>query len=365
MRRLTAPRRAAPVRYAAPVAVHESQKAQPRLIQPARWARNLLVPMASAVTKAARAHNHLLSYRKKVLAYWTTDFTSVDVGAAGTTSRWHGFGRTGLATDRLTAIVYQFPAYNGSAVEPHCIFRAQKTGGTSQDSDKMHAPLSAGGAVLDSPDDVVITAATLTVDPDSEYRVELRAVDYARPIAWVVYEHAPDFLDDADAGVVDPRFSLYEPITTDRLQALLEAATDAWKANGANVMNWSVDDSLFVLQSATYTNLLDLSSTGNPTAITPGWRHQSSKHARAERSVVPCVFAFRGHVGSGQAGDVQLIDTNGTQLATIAVNNTTEQWLTTTFSLTEGEVKFDLQGKVDVDGQDLFARAAAVYEYEA
>ena len=150
-----------------------------------------------------------------------------------------------------------------------------------------------------------------------------------------------------------------------------------WKRNCAPVFIWTVEPGALntlnsgpspftykVTTSTTGTNVLDLTST-TVTVNTPGWTPDLTGKARlSQTGGVPCIMKVFGLVDAG-TGTVELKDSGGSVVASVAVTSVAGQWTSSTaFNLPASVAKYDLHYRVTA-GNTFSIWACSVYEYEA
>lgn len=312
----------------------------PSLLQPHLSADNGLYPDAAFYGQATAALNHLVAYaRKPVFQY--TNLLGASGGASGVVWRWHC--RTGYGVRRLVVMAVLGRDDRAIAVDPYITVTVTEVGGAA-----LPALTFRGGAsevvATDAPDELLTSTQTIDVDPATEYTGEVEFFDNVRVVSLLVYEEPNSTVTDA----VD-YFSEYMPAAGSPIQdswvGRQLAATGALiRYNGGLRADWArFDGSTRTRSSATNVNLLDNSSTGTPTAATPGYTFCTTAKNTASKTTVPIRLAVNAKVAGGGSGTVRLRDTSGNDAAVVTVNSGTQQWFTVDGAISVGSAqKYDL-----------------------
>lgn len=130
------------------------------------------------------------------------------------------------------------------------------------------------------------------------------------------------------------------PILDSHRQAFVDLTNKLTRRGGAQIFNWCMptDTTARTIASATDTNLFDNTSTAI-TSSTPGYIVDLTKRSRRRiDNGVRCTFA---HYGSSTTsnGVVKLLKENGSLIASIAVNGSTNAWRTVTATINASDEK--------------------------
>jgi hypothetical protein len=184
-------------------------------------------------------------------------------------------------------------------------------------------------------------------------------------IAVMAYEEAPLTVDDATSYYNESVPTAGMPIYDSTRERLLVGLSNMYRQNGGTLFHWGrLDGTARTRSSATLANLIDGSTTGNPTSATRGVHLDLTYRNTVSRTSVPFELAVYAQTAAGSAGVVRLRDTSGNNLISITNISTTAQWYTATGLIPASAAKYDLQFAGD-GVNTLSVYAASVYEYEA
>ena len=335
---------------------------QRKLIAPMRWARNGMLVQAGIGRSVLDAYGHAAQYRRKVIFSKGLDLNAITTGVTGDTPLWLTRFRSGLQATQLHYVMTLAKDDHASAADPYVYWALTEIGGGSTDSNQMHA-----GVMVGSPDDTTdeFSFGTIRQDisPDTEYGLILFAVDYARPVACVVYEASPVAVDDALDGGGDPTgIEVSGPIYDTHHNDILKMGYDLWAKNAAINFSWSANNAAAraSLASVTWTNAIDASTAY--AATTAGFLVDNLYHdpVSGDVPVELSVYAER----TAGAGTCKARINDGTnQLTTGAI--TTAGWYTVAGTIpAAAATKWDLEMQSD-GSTTLKIWAAVLSEYEA
>jgi hypothetical protein len=302
----------------------------PRLIHHRGQARNGCYPASGFVRRLTDATNHLHSFGHRQV-YAKTWALGVDdsTTTTTTTARWRF--RTGVGVQQVAVLIlFGATDMDGSLKNPYVEVDLTISGGATTTLGPLMPP-RLETTPTDAPEEQLLAQAVATVTESTVYECALRLFDYARVLSVTVYElGAPDDLitHQPTAGSL-----IYD---ADR-ELLLTTLSDMYRENGAINCHWSLKDgSARTRVSATQINLIDITTTGTPTAGThPGWYIDPRYHRTASRSTVQFQFAAYASMSAG-TGTVRLIDTGGSSGGTVTVNSATPGWFASSvFSIAE------------------------------
>ncbi len=336
---------------------HDPSKNIPRPIGWHGFARNTLPVQAALGKKLWNATNHCVAYRRKTVFHKCMNLQSIRSGASGTQTLWYGRFHAGHGATHIIARVGMAPmGTSGSSGEIYLT-----VGGT--DTNKL---VQAPTANNDVASDYSYGKIIYGVSENTTYEWSLKAVDYARPFSLTIYEIGDQPVNTGNGATVDPRLGVQSPITSAQHQDIHQAHWDLWRHNACHLFNWTQDDenSAYSISGATYTNIFDRTTTGGAASTAPGFYLQTTRHNRVNHDV-PIVFAFYGASASGgSTSSVQLVDNSNTKLAEITSIGSTEQWYTTTATLTAGNTLCTIEAKRALAVSVNF-KAFSIYEYLA
>lgn len=342
-----------------------------------RWVRNGLRPSWVTGYEAARRLLATVALHRKVHFIKCQPMNAIEASSASTVVPWRFTGHSGYA-DSNSALFLRFITVlvgpDTASTDPYAYWTLND--GSATNTEEMHLGAVVSGTVV--PNDMRVFSTRLALTPAVNFTCELNLVDRCRAVAACVYqEHnldvtVPTSPATTPTGVVDPREYFDGAMITDYQHAqLLQQSNNLWERNGAHIFSWSRDDHNGgqAISSATYTNLLDLTST-SVTANTPGFRPQLRYHHTQKSTNVPFtmrVFAQRT-AGTNATNGVRLQTSSGT-LAEATGWTGSASWITATgnFDGTQNTTKCDLQIKQDPggDASTLTVYHVSVYEHKA
>lgn len=337
----------------------------PATVEHRRDARNGMYPCSSFYNQAVYAENHITAFRKKQVFQWRARLGDIaNVGSTGGTVNHSRFRcHVGYGTTRLVAYAIMGPA-NPSGTDPYVSIDATIAGGaTSTFSPDMHTGTNTTAA-SDVPSQWQLMRSEVMVTANTTYEVLVKQIDYARILALSIFEEGD--------GVIDTSIDYFNDLTVptgrkiyDSHRERLIGLSSMWKRNGALQCNWGREGGATRTRtSATAINLVDNTTTGTPTANSPGWKLDLQYRTTRSRAVVPCVLAVYGSMSSG-SGTVRITDTSAASPIAVTVNSATPGWFTAT-----GDIVASAAKKYDPmflsDGANtLTVYAVSLYEYEA
>lgn len=343
------------------MATWEPTKAQGRLVQPPRYARNGQLVTAAFYSKIARMQNHVVGYRRRWLGGLTQRNQGFKATESGSVAQWRMYFRAGHGAESIYVRLLLAPADNAAAAAPSVTVQLYNpvTLLAGLSFSRNIGVIDASAA--DVPDDFIDSNGTLAVTDDTAYGLDFNTVDYARIVAATVWEIATRPVDDTVDGAVDPRYSLADPILDYKARAMAQGQTELLSSNRHHLISWSsYGTSAITNATSTYKNILDGTST-TVTAATPGWYVQNQYCNTLSRTGVPCVFAVWASA-TLNGGLVQLTD--GTNTLTTG-NVTTAGWYTVAGTIpAAAATKYDVHAKGDAGGGAITVSAFALLEYE-
>jgi len=343
----------------------------PKMIHPFRWARNGQIPDAYFLRQLVTAQNHALAYRRKTFFRWG-DFEQRFTGISASTVIWRVRCHTGLAATKIGIIAGMGRSDKGSAGDPIFTFRASKVAGGS-DSVQIHAGASLV-APTDVPSEIIWRDATVDVDPDADYELDLTTEDYARPLSVLLYEIANPEVDEATNYYVEAAPTIEQPVYDATHLRILQGMSEMWRRNGRHLLSWggSGTGTNPTFNSTTWTNVIDGSTSVS--ASTPGYYFHSDEEGEAKHirvsdtsaSTVNVVLAVHCSVTGSATGEVRLQSTGGTA-ASITGMGTASAWYTTTTTITTDNLldKLDLQCRTSNGANTVTLNAVSLYTYLA
>lgn len=325
---------------------------------PHRWCDNGMLVQAGLQSGLVKRLNQTLRWRTKEIFRYVGQVNSIATSAgASERFRWRHAAHTGTYTDKLGVYFLMAPQRVGSG-DPYSQFKINGGGSLT------HHYGNTGGSPPDFPLYFGHSYQEIDVAADTDYEFTWSDFADGRLISGLVFEisSAPT----VSGPYINRNVAVLSPIQDGEREDPMDAATDAWKRNGAHCFNFTtdIDADARTRTSTTDINLVDNSST-TISAATPGFTlDMRYKDRRGGGAEVPIVFKAYGKTAGGGTGHVYLKDSAGNVKATLNINSATDAWYSTT------AVVDALEGKIDVhydgDGVNLTTvRACSVYEYSA
>lgn len=333
----------------------------PQTIEFWRHAKNNLLPDADFYGQTHAALNHILAYRGAG-AFHRSNLLGY-TRASGTNTVWRWRQRTGYGQTRLQ-VVGILGLSSSSAADPAVTITVVKSGGGTQSITVYGGATDATPS--DSPSEWSLFEHTFDVDPASVYECSLATVDYGAILSLLSRQLGNTEIDDSIDYYTEFEATGTGPIFDVNQQRLVEGAGRIIRRNRGIHTSWCLfDGSARTRTSATLINLINNSSTGSPTATTPGYRFTTTALGTVSRSTtVPVEVAVYGS-NATSTGTVQLVNTSGATVVTVTINSATPQWFTGTGTITVGSsVKYDLQFN-SAGGSTTSVLAASIAGYES
>lgn len=335
----------------------------PATLQAREHARNICYPDARFYQELAGANNHALAYRKKCVFTRSHDLFTLDSG--GATWRWHC--HTGYGTSKLALCGVLGSPYNSTGVgspipnDPFVTISVTKVGGATTDTEWHYAGTNA--TPTDAPSEWGTFYTEISVDPNSDYTGAVTSTNYGRVITLTVHEIGLRTVSGAVDFYTEHEAVAGAPILDANIQKSIEGPSKMLLKNGALQVNWGLYNGAARTRSnATLANLVDGSTTGTPTATTPGYRLVTTGRNTRSATTVPIRMAVYASIAAG-SGTVKLRDTSAADAVTVTVNNATPQWFTNTGALSVGTgQKYDLMWNGD-GANTCTVYAVSFYEY--
>lgn len=338
-----------------------SLSTMPHLIQHRRDTLNGHYPSATYYRRVVDGMNHLTAYRHKQVFGRSVKLGDSTYGAAGTNTIARFYFRSGHGAKfaRVVMILGKDIA-GGVATDPTVSVMFNSSSNTSGPHSWGQSPT----ATIDAPSDWRIVNDVVAITPNTAYACWVETTDYARPLAVMVYELGDPTISEATDYYSGESFGADTPIFDAPQTRILGGLSNIWRHNGGTVCHWGLrDGAARTRSSATAINLVDNSTTGAPTAATPGWSLDLRYRCTEGRATVPVEVAAYGSIAAG-SGTVLLVDSGGTTVATVTINSATPGWFTATALLPATADKYDL--KFAGDGVNtLSVYAVSLNEWEA
>lgn len=311
-------------------------------IQPGRHVQNGKAVRATVELDMRRVANQLVAHRTR--EQFVAPGVCAPIPGSSTTDveRWRYYTKTGPFTTRIridVILARQKAVLVGDfefiGTDPHVEFTLTDDNVGPVGSLEFHpGPVV---AVTDAPSEWTHMVGFLDVDPSTEYHGVFELVDHGRIVTATVTELAAD--PDTDNGYLAPAPAAGANIyAADREN--LAAIANAFPDVGRQLLNLSTSDDAtgFSTSSGTGVNLIDLASTDFDADVPGVWIDLAGKDLSRWGGEVPVAFWAFGR-RTGTTGSVDLVDSTGSPIATIALGPTFT-WHATTVNLPATEDKY-------------------------
>ncbi len=330
----------------------------PPLVHVHRHADNGFAPDDGFYGHVTAAMAHTVAFRRK-LVYRRVCALGEPGGITGTPWRWHC--RAGVGAVRF--IVYAVLGLDDRnlAADPYITVAITKVSGPTTTSMDFHGGASTRAAT-DAPEEFSPGLQVMDAVAGEVYTGAVTFADNVRVIALLVWEDAAAVVTEANHPHSEWTPSAGSPIYDAYIENELDGVGDLIRYNGGLRADWHmVDGTARTRTSATLINLIDNTSTGNPTASTPGFTFNTQYRNTISKTTVPIVFAVYGSIAAG-SGTVKLVDTSGNVAATLTINSATPQWFTVAGAISaSSSVKYDIQYAGD-GANAVSVLAVSIYE---
>ena len=331
--------------------------------------RNGLYPEAGPQTRLMDEANRIVALRGK---QWTFASPCPSVPAAGgaSTQRWRTFIHTSTHHAYINARFLCMPSNNAGT--PVSLVTFTEVGGGVVGSCEHRYGAFTGDdnadnmAVGQSRTIELAGTASVELDPDTDYEVNVYDLDNARTMAVSLFEHALPYTT-ANGYVNSAGVVAGQPILDVHRSGPTTVLRNAWLSNGSPLITFStsLDSAPLTRTSATIANLLD-GVTGSPTAATAGFTLSLANRSTLRRAAdgIPVIMRAYGKCAGGGSGHVYLTNSAGTDVIDTEIDTTTEGWYSSgPFNLPATDGKYDL--RFGGDGTNLLTvRAVALYSIE-
>lgn len=337
----------------------------PSPISENRYSRNAGNPSALAMRRVSNAFNSVLQLQRKQHYAWGYSVRSTAVGVAGTTGENYFLIRTGPSSSEIHAWIAMAPTDNSSSGGDPSARLVISQGSPRYGNFAINSNYTSTGDY--APSDVNWCLSKIDeLEPDTVYLCWIERYNYGRYQSVGVFEEAAPLLDSDDVEVSPTsEFEVESPITAGKLLALRDAGEELWKKAGSTLVAFSgVDFNPFSpteIDSATWTNIVDLSTSGY-SATSMGYRVNLENHERGNRDVGVqlAVYAFR--TAGSAALDLRVRSASGTVFSESGISSP-ETILTSDHSVPAVNSKWDIEARTTA-GTTWEIYAVSVWEYE-
>ena len=154
-----------------------------------RFAMNGQVPHPLALRRLADGFNHVVTAQKRQVFAYSCDWNSLATPSSAAVILWPVALRTGRGTTGLVVVIGLVKTDFGAVTTPSVSFQVAPLGGGAAVASKdiYFNQRSSGATVV--PDDVNWQETVIDgLDPNTEYKIEIQAVNGARPICCSIFE---------------------------------------------------------------------------------------------------------------------------------------------------------------------------------
>lgn len=329
-------------------------------LQPFKYANTGHIPQATWMRLVTNALNHCRRYRTKELYSSPGSMVIPNSGGAPARARSYFRCHTGYGARRFI-LAYSIALQKAAPAAPGGVrFTAVPVGGGSTiTKDLIFGANDAAVTPLDALYEMSV--GFMWTDPCAENTTyDCTVEDFSEGRLQHLLVHAESKGPDTANGYLDPVYAVDQDILDKHRKDLVEKATELYLQNSQPLFNFSCDTDATApaITSVTETNIIDGTSTGAPSASSPGFYCDMTYKRTLARTTVPCVFAVLASSNTGSGGLVRLKDSSGI-LATIA-GISTKQWYTTTVNMPATAERRDVQA-ADISGNTITVFAACLY----
>lgn len=341
-----------------------SKSARP--IAEKRWVQPKLLPAAAYEQQVVRMYANVLRWRRKLVYSYLGQVVDI-LDSNGDQERIRFLCQSGkLAKALVFRIGMARPNYTLGEFESHPSPHVEITvSGSSSGTNtyRAYGGVTGGGASADVPSEWAWVKVTAPILEKEGVNVRVRAMDHARLLTLTCYEIS----DDDEASTEPEGYRLGElgvatgsPILVGQRAIIAQGATDAWRNNGAHLLNWGNDGASIARTSATYAN--PIGTTTTVTSSTFGWNIETTAHNTVSQAGVPVIFAVYGETTGGATGKARIANSSGMLVEITGIGSL--GWYTALGTVPAGTTKVDLQ--IGSNGTNSFAiRYASLFEYQA
>lgn len=344
----------------------------PRRFDDRKVSRNGMLPNSAFMWWAMAAHNHILSYRRKVF-FTVGDYDNLPNGTAGTREKFRFRCHTGYgATSLMFRLGLGFDSH-ATGTDPTVAVDVYDVAAATTESREVHHGFNNGGT-NDAPDDIVERIVVIPVTANRTYEVLIKEVDYARVIDCCAFEVAGSVIDTGVDFYVDPDTGgAGYPITDALRERMLGGQSSMWRRNGGHLYTWPGTGGTNPTFTGTtsWKNIYD-DSTAAPASTTPGpelgdadWTLEPMCR-ESDGTDLDCILAVHCSVSGGATGEVRFQNAAGT-ICSITGMGTAAGWYQQAVKLADVDalLKADVQARVSNAAHILTLNSVCLYTYLA
>ena len=341
----------------------------PGLINTPGYVRNGKCPDGEFMKRCVRGTNHIAAFRKKLFYSHGRDLNSIPAGISGDRKFGAGYVWAGYNTSRIQLHVGMIRVAAASLSSCRVAVTVVRLSDSSVQTLYFYNMASAAGHSADTPEKITWLTQGVDLPANNEaYAIAIVEENYARCVSVCAYTVGGNPVNDTHTSIVTQTIGgVGAPILDDEQEDIFEAQTNIWKRNGTVLAWYSFDTTVYEHSSATYTNLIDRSST-SVAATSPGYTIDLRYHAVKSSATVPvrlAVLAQRDS-GTGSTGDNRCKFTNGSEALELTGIDGTLEWKVVDGTLPIGTAadKYDLQVRTASGSDSISFYAACILSYE-
>lgn len=304
-----------------------------------------MYPSAKFLSNCVAAENHLAAHRHREVFSCDWRLADASSGISATTTIRRFRFRAGAGATRLRAFVLLGTTYNGFTppTDPYLTIDVTASGGGTTTMGPWHYGIKSS-TWTDEPNSWHPGLNTIDIVPGAVYECAVITHDYCRPLGISVYEIGSPTVTESVQYFNRSSPQAGAPIYDADRSRLLVGVDAMLRANGGTAFHWGMrDGTARTRTSATPINLIDNTTTGAPTAATPGFHLDMTYRNTASRSTVPMQIGVFASVAGGGTGHVTVRNSSGV-IGNCAIVSAVGAWVTeSTCPVTAGADKYDLQ----------------------
>lgn len=349
------------------MAKHHVSRMVPALLHPEIAARNGRLPTAAQFYRVAGSYNQIACRQKKLILCATQNLASMVSGP--TADAWHHYWRTGenFAGMRYLVGLTLSDAAPGSPPVASVIVNRVSDGAQVINYDFYFKGVTTGTSIAAGEIhhvDLPFSAATMDLDPNTEYRGQILASNGVRVCYMTVVESITRYADDTIAVIVNPaRFVREGPVLASQFVDLKNAANQLWRHNASHLFSWvpryfDQDAANPATASTTFTDLIANSAAA--------YIDTTNRGTLQRPNAIPVKMAVRARrtAGTGTA-DFRLFDgTNSIQISAAAIASTSA-WFTGTGTMSGTPATWRMQHRTSVGTTTVQTSAWSLFQFEA
>lgn len=339
----------------------------PRLIQPARYARNGMVPDVALAQRCVDVQNHVNAYRKKTLLHWS-DWVNVGAGSAGTNAAFRFRFHSGHDAKQLVVRLALGLDSTGTGTNPGAQVDVKISGGATTTTTTYHGLNNT--AASDTPSNLGWRTIPTTISADTDYEVTISTVDYGRILSAGAWETGEDEVTSGNNYLANYQLATGAPIWDATRATQLQGPSKLWRHNASALVTWpgAYPGSAPTFATTTWTNVLD--GTTAVASSSAGYHPTNdgdlTKWCRVSDGTTLDVVVWAYASCADTNGAIRFQDSTGTRCSLTGIGTAAGFYsTTTTIANVDTIAKLDLQAHAGVNTKTLTLYAAGLYCYLA